>query len=164
MSRSNSFLLNNSGVLMARAIWTVMGNSFISFMSYNILELGSCQPCLDPFTLLGGPTRLGAWELVALFFFLFFSTWGCALIGIVGQKKFLWPLTGARLAGPAARSAFICANVLWIIFFFIRCFECIKDVIFFNAIPDPDDWTLVQPIMKLFWHWASFSQVAPCIV
>ena len=34
--------------------------------------------------------------------------------------------------------------------FFIRCFKCIKDVILLNAIPDPDDWTLVQPIVKLF--------------
>ena len=39
---------------------------------------------------------------------------------------------------------------LSLIFFFIRCFKCIKDVILLNPVSDPDDWTFVQPIMELF--------------
>ena len=52
------------------------------------------------------------------------------------------------------------ALTLFLIFLFffivIRCWEHVKNIIFFNAVPDPIDWTLVQPIVKLFRHRASF--------
>ena len=41
-------------------------------------------------------------------------------------------------------------NFLSFIVLFIWCCECIKDMICFNPVPDPCDWTLVQPVMELF--------------
>ena len=80
---------------------------------------------LDPGSLWAGPP---AWELADLLFFFFF---------FIGR---------ARLA---ARSACSCVNVLNFIVL-VWCWEHIKDMVPINPVPDPDDWTLVQPIMKLF--------------
>ena len=62
----------------------------------------------------------------------------------------------AGCAGLALQRA-QCSRLYSFVFFFIFiwCFECIKDVILLNAVPDPHDRTLVQPIVKLFRHWAS---------
>ena len=67
------------------------------------------------------------------------------------------------LARLAARSAWSCEKVLNFIVL-VWCWEHIKDMVPINPVPDPCDWTLVQPIMKLFWHWANFSQGPPYIV
>ena len=36
-------------------------------------------------------------------------------------------------------------------------------MVLLNPVPDPDDWTLVQPVMEFFRHGANFSQGPPCI-
>ena len=37
-------------------------------------------------------------------------------------------------------------------------------MILLNPVSDPDDWTLVQPVMEFFRHGANFSQGPPYIV
>ena len=37
-------------------------------------------------------------------------------------------------------------------------------MVLLNAVSDPDDWTLVQPVMEFFRHGANFSQEPPYIV
>ena len=46
--------------------------------------------------------------------------------------------------------------ILFIVFIFVWCFKCIKDMIFFNSVSDPHHRTFVQPIVKFIWHWACF--------
>ena len=61
--RSNSFLLNNSGVFKARAICIIIGSSFISFIKfYTIgmcssygLELAACRFAVRACALIRGP-------------------------------------------------------------------------------------------------------------
>ena len=49
--------------------------------------------------------------------------------------------------------------VLSLIVFFIRRLKAIIYIVLRYLVPDPSDRTLVQPIMKLFRHWACFSQI-----
>ena len=42
---------------------------------------------------------------------------------------------------------------LSLIVFFIRRLKAIIYIVLRHLVPDPSDWTLVQPVMELVAHW-----------
>ena len=129
-------------------------NSSRSFfvISYNILQLAACQACcLDPDSLGAGPP---AWELEALFFcFIFFRNFSQ-----------LFTYEGGRSSSAIVKYLSSDRLELSLIVLLVRRLKAIIYIVLRHLVPDPSDWTLVQPVMEFFRHWASFSQGPPCIV